>query len=102
MTGWSGSPALDRNVYQFVDTSGARNYAGYSNRRVDTLLDEERRADAVKAQRALYSAAFKIVRSDRPFVFLYHAIAYAAVASGVQGAQLFSDIQLRLAFARYR
>jgi len=37
---WSGSPAVDRNVYQFLYTTGTRNFAGYSNGRLDGILDE--------------------------------------------------------------
>jgi peptide/nickel transport system substrate-binding protein len=99
--GWSGSPAVDRNVYQFVATDGARNFGGYSNPRVDRILDEERVTNDLARQKALYDAAFHILLADRPIIFLLHPTSYAAVSASVTGAQMFSDIQLRIAFARY-
>lgn len=101
MAAWTGSPAVDRNIYQFVDTDGAHNFGGYSNPRVDTLLDEERQTNDPKRQRSLYRSAFRILLADRPIIYLAHPTAYAAVSAGVQGVQLFSDIQLRVNAAQY-
>jgi peptide/nickel transport system substrate-binding protein len=100
--GWSGSPATDRNVYQFVATSGSRNFGGYSNPRLDLILDNSRKAITTKALKTLYHAALQIVLADRPIIFLDHAIIYAAVSTSVKGVELLSDTQARVDFAQYR
>jgi peptide/nickel transport system substrate-binding protein len=100
--GWTGSPATDRNVYPFVATTGHRNFSGYSNPRLDLILENSRKAITPKALRTLYHAAFQIILADRPIVFLDHAIAYAAVSSNVKGVEFLSDTQARVNFAQYR
>jgi peptide/nickel transport system substrate-binding protein len=100
--GWTGSPATDRNVYQFVDTTGHRNYSGYSNPRLDLILDNSRKAITPKALRTLYHVAIQILLTDRPIIFLDHAILYAAVSSSVKGAEFLSDTQARVNFAQYK
>lgn len=101
LAGWSGSPAVDRNVYQFVDTTGSHNFGGYSNPKVDRLLDEERQTTDLKAQKRLYASAFRLLLADRPIIFLVHPIAYAVASARVQGLQFFSDIQLRPSYASF-
>lgn len=98
--GWSGSPAVDRNVYQFIDTNGSRNYGGYSNPRVDRILDRARRSTDPKEMKALYHQALAIVLAARPIIFLDHATVYAAVSSAVKGVAFFSDTQLRVGLAQ--
>ena len=100
--GFSGSPDTDRNIFQFVATPGSFNWSGYSNPRVDLILANARKADKKKAIATLYHAALKIVLADRPVIYLYHPIVYAAVAANVSGVQLPFDALLRVAFARYR
>jgi peptide/nickel transport system substrate-binding protein len=100
--GWTGTPAIDRSVYQFVATDGSSNFSGYSNPRLDRILDEERITRGLAKQKALYDDAFRILVADKPIIYLVHRIFNAVVASNVQGAQLLSDVQLRVAFAHYR
>jgi peptide/nickel transport system substrate-binding protein len=100
--GFTGSPAIDRNVYQFVDTKGTRNDGGYSNPTLDGILDQERRTTDVKKQRALYDQAFRIVIADRPTIVLAHPIAYGAISSAVKNVQMSPETQLRVAFAHFR
>jgi peptide/nickel transport system substrate-binding protein len=99
---WSGSPDTDRNVFQWLATSGSRNYSGYSNPRLDLILGNARKAMTHKAIATLYHAAQQIALDDRPIIYLYHPIVYAAVAANVKGVQLPFDTLLRPAFAQYR
>jgi peptide/nickel transport system substrate-binding protein len=98
---WSGSADTDRNVFQMLATSGSRNYSGYSNPRLDLILANARKAMRHDAIATLYRAAQQIILADRPIIYLYHPIVYAAVAAKVSGVQLAFDTLLRLASARY-
>ncbi len=96
--GWSGSPDVDRNIFQFITTNGSRNFAGYSGNKLDRILHQARQVDD---PRALYRQAIKIVVGARPYIFLEHPTVYAAVAANVRGVSFFSDTQLRLGLAQY-
>jgi ABC-type transport system substrate-binding protein len=85
-----------------VGTSGSRNFGGYSNPRLDLILANSRKATTPKALATLYHAAQQILVNDRPVIFLYHSVRYAAVSSGVTGVQLRPDLVLRVAFAQYK
>ncbi len=54
MTAFTGTPATDRNVFQFLASSGSRNIGGYSNPRLDLVLANARKATSLKALRTLY------------------------------------------------
>ena len=100
---WSGSVQNpDANIYKFLATTGSRNWSGYSNPKVDALLDNARQAPTVSAQKALYHAAEQIMVNDRPMIVLYHAIKYAAANKRVTGVKLYPDVQLRVAFAQFK
>jgi peptide/nickel transport system substrate-binding protein len=101
LAAWTGTPDIDRNVYQFVDTNGSRNVSGYSNKRLDSLLDAARRASDEKTENALHRQAIKILLTARPIVFLDHPTVYAGVSTSVKGVLFYSDIQLRAGFARF-
>jgi peptide/nickel transport system substrate-binding protein len=102
INGWTGSPATDRNVFQFVATTGSFNYEGFSNPQLDLILANSRKASTRPALKTLYHAAFEILREDRPIVYLDSPVVYAAVATDVKGIEFLSDIQPRVAFAQYR
>jgi peptide/nickel transport system substrate-binding protein len=97
---FTGSPATDKNVYEYLATSGDRNFGGYSNPSLDVILTNARKATSPKALKTLWHAAFQIIVSDRPIIFLGHRIVYAAVSSDVKGAEFLSDLQPRVNFAQ--
>ena len=101
VAGWTGTPAIDRNVFQFLATSGSRNYGGYSNPRLDQILANARKASTPKALRTLWHAAFQIMLDDRPIIFLEHSIVTAAVSANLKGVEFLSDIQPRVDYAQY-
>jgi len=101
--GWTGSPATDRSIYQFVATDGSADLTGYSNPRVDLILANARKVKSgSKALRTLYHAALQIILADRPIIYLDHAFVFAAVASNVKGVEFLSDIQARVNLVQYR
>ena len=64
--GWSGRIDPDGNIYQFVHSKGSLNNLGWSSPRMDLLLDNARKATTMRARRTLYSAAYRILRSQLP------------------------------------
>jgi peptide/nickel transport system substrate-binding protein len=100
--GWSGRVDPDGNIYQFVATTGSQNDSGYTNPRLDLILNNARKATTEKARQTLYRAAQKIMLADRPLIYLYHPVTRAGVAKSLQGIRLYPDTLLRVAFAQYK
>ena len=100
--GWSGRVDPDGNIYQFVATTGSQNDSGYTNPRLDLILNNARKATTDKARQTLYRAAQKIMLADRPLIYLYHPVTRAGVAKSLQGIRLYPDTLLRVAFAQYK
>jgi peptide/nickel transport system substrate-binding protein len=100
--GWSGRVDPDGNIYQFVGTTGSQNDSGYSNPRLDLILNNARKAATEKARRTLYRAAQKIILDARPLIYLYHPVTRAGLATSLKGVSLYPDTLLRVAFAAYK
>jgi peptide/nickel transport system substrate-binding protein len=96
LDGWSGGIDPDRNMFDFLATSGSRDSPGYSNPRLDLVLANGRKALSETSRRTYYRVAQQIVLADRPRLYLYHPIGYAAVSSRVSGVQAFADTHLRV------
>jgi peptide/nickel transport system substrate-binding protein len=99
--GWSGRVDPDGNIYQFVHTQGSLNDAGYSNPRLDKLLDDARAATSTAERKRLYSQAVQVIRRNRPLIYLYHAVTRDGVKKNVVGLQLFGDGLVRAQFAGF-
>jgi len=99
--GWSGRVDPDGNIFGFVATPGTLNYAGYSNSKLDYILNGARKSVTTKARDTLYRAAMQIIHRDRPLIYLYHPIYYYAVSKKVTGVQIFGDGLIRAQFAGY-
>jgi peptide/nickel transport system substrate-binding protein len=100
--GWSGRVDPDGNIYQFVGTTGSQNDSGYSNPRLDLILNNARKASTEKARKTLYRAAEKIILADRPLIYLYHGVTRAGLNKSLKGVQMFPDTLLRVALAQYK
>jgi peptide/nickel transport system substrate-binding protein len=99
--GWSGRIDPDGNVYQFVHSKGSLNNLGWSSPRMDLLLDNARKATTARARTTLYRAAFRLLRSQLPLIYLYHPVNRDGVVRNVRGVQLFGDGLIRAMFAEY-
>jgi peptide/nickel transport system substrate-binding protein len=99
--GWSGRVDPDGNIYGFVATPGTLNYSGYSNPKLDYILNGARKSVTTKARDTLYRAAMKIIHRDRPEIFLYHPINYYGISKKVSGVQIFGDGLIRVNNAGY-
>jgi peptide/nickel transport system substrate-binding protein len=100
--GWSGRVDPDGNIYQFVATTGSQNDSGYSNARLDLILNNARKASTPQARQTLYRAAQKLILADRPLIYLYHPVTRAGVSTSLTGVRLYPDTLLRVAFAAYK
>jgi peptide/nickel transport system substrate-binding protein len=98
---FSGTADFDRNLYQYVATSGTKNASGYSNPRLDLILANARKADSPKALKTLYHAAEEILINDRPIIYLYYPITYAGISDAVSGVNFYSDRLVRADYAQY-
>lgn len=99
--GWSGRVDPDGDIYGFVATPGTLNYSGYSNNRIDYILNGARKSLTTQARDTLYHAALAQLAKDRPLIYLYHPIYYFGVAKNVTGVQVYGDGLIRAAFAGY-
>jgi peptide/nickel transport system substrate-binding protein len=97
--GFSGRVDPDGTNYGFVHTGGSLNDSGYSNARVDRLLDQARASTSQAKRRALYNQAFGIVLKDRPLIYLWHPQNFTGVSKRVKGVQVYGDGLVRVAFA---
>ena len=100
--GWSGRVDPDGNIYQFVATTGSQNDSGYTNPRLDLILNNARKAATEKARQTLYRAAQKIILDDRPLIYLYHAVTRAGLNKSLKGVALYPDTLLRVSFAQFK
>ena len=101
--GWSGRVDPDGNIYQFVATPGSQNDSGYSNPRLDLILNNARKAQSTGARKKLYHVAQDIiVNKDRPLIYLWHGVARMGVSKNLTGVQLFPDTLARVEFAAFK
>ena len=83
-------------------TTGSQNDSGYTNPRLDLILNNARKAASEKARRTLYRAAEKIILADRPLIYLYHPVTRAGLEKALQGVTMYPDTLLRVAFAQFK
>jgi peptide/nickel transport system substrate-binding protein len=100
--GWSGRVDPDGNIYQFVHSKGSLNNLGWGSGRMDLLLDNARKAATPKARKTLYNAAFRVLRSELPLIYLYHDVNRHGVTANVKGVRLYGDGLIRAYFAEYK
>jgi peptide/nickel transport system substrate-binding protein len=87
LLGWSGRPDPDFDVYPFVTQSGIGSFndAGYTNPRVQTLLDAARLLSDMTQRRRAYSEVTQILADDTPYVWLYFPKEYKLVSTRLHG-----------------
>jgi peptide/nickel transport system substrate-binding protein len=89
-------------IYQFFATNGVRNYGGYSNPRVDFVLNNGLKATKLDARVVNYRVAQQIFHAERPAIFLYNITTLAAYSARLAGMQLAANGSLLVERARYR
>jgi len=99
--GWSGRVDPDGNTYNFWHTGSSLNRSGYSNPKVDELLEQARLVEDQAERQELYTQATEAVLEDRPLIYLYHPVNYLATAPDVVGVEYFADGLPRLKTAGF-
>jgi len=101
---WSGRPDPDGNTFQFFKTQpgSGLNWAGYSNPKVDEILDKTREVSDQAERKKLYSELVKILQADSPWIFVVHPVEPKAFSPKVQnydpvpdGMMRFKDVWLK-------
>jgi peptide/nickel transport system substrate-binding protein len=92
LIGWSGRIDPDGNTYDFNYTGRPNNDSAYSNKQVDTLLDQTRTATDPAKRKDLFLQAQQIFVVDDPSrIFYSFNAAQLLTAKNVQGFQDFPD-----------
>jgi peptide/nickel transport system substrate-binding protein len=99
--GWSGRVDPDGNIYGFVATPGTLNDSGFTNSKLDYLLNGARKSLTTKSRTTLYRAAMQIIHRQRPLIYLYHPVNYYGVTKKVDGVQIYGDGLIRVDTAGY-
>jgi peptide/nickel transport system substrate-binding protein len=100
--GWSGRIDPDGNFYQFVNSKGSQNTAGYSNPVVDRATNNARKAATQAARIVSYRAAMQQILKDLPLIYLWHPVNRFGVAKTVGGVQVYGDGLIRAQFAGFK
>jgi peptide/nickel transport system substrate-binding protein len=99
--GWSGRPDPDGNISTFVATGGSQNVAGYSNPKVDGLLEKARESQDANERKTLYGQVQTALADDAPLVYVYRQRNLTGVSKKVSGVQVFPDGIIRVARAGF-
>ncbi|MDQ6857722.1 MAG: ABC transporter substrate-binding protein [Chloroflexota bacterium] len=92
LVGWSGRIDPDGNTYDFNYTGRPNNDSAYSNKQVDTILDQTRTATDNAKRKDLFLQAQQIFVVDDPSrIFYSFNAAQLLTAKNVQGFQDFPD-----------
>jgi peptide/nickel transport system substrate-binding protein len=96
--GWSGRPDPDFDIYPFVTKSGIGSFndAGYSNPKVQELLDAARLLTDMAKRRIAYRQVTEILADDLPYIWLYFPKEYKLVSRKVKGFVDQPDGMMRL------
>jgi peptide/nickel transport system substrate-binding protein len=97
LVGWSGRIDPDGNLYAQFHTGGSFNDGLYSNKQVDTLLEQGRAATDQATRRQLYQQAQRLLVEDGAYVFLYHQNVQQISSGKVRNFTLVPDGINRLA-----
>ena len=82
---WTQRPDPD-GLFRFLFyTNAAQNSTGYSNKELDSLLDQARALTDINARKPLYTKAQQIIVDDLAYVSLFFAVQYLARRETVQG-----------------
>ena len=94
---WSGRPDPDGNTFQFFKTQqgSGLNWAGYSNPKVDEILDKTREASDQGERKKLYSELVKILQDDCPWLFVIHPVEPKAFTPKLQAYDPIPDGMMR-------
>jgi len=96
MSGLSGRPDPDGNIFSFLSTKGGLNDGKYSNPKVDQWLQEARLTSDVAQRKALYKQVVEQENVDDPLVYLYFEPRIFGISKKVTGFVPYADGLIRL------
>jgi peptide/nickel transport system substrate-binding protein len=96
LIGWSGLLDADSNIYSFLHTGGPLNTTNYSNKTVDTLLDQARVETDTAKRRDIYARMWTQERVDMPIIYLYAPSYIVGASRKVEGYHVLPDGLIRL------
>ena len=83
VSNWFGRATVDETLYPFFRTDGTYS-EGYSNRELDTMLDEGRSQTDLRKRKSLYAQAQQIISEDANWVVAYHTNVVVATRRNVR------------------
>ncbi len=97
LLGWSGRPDPDFDIYPFMTQSGigSFNNAGYTNPKVQVLLDAARLLNDMNQRRRAYREVIQILADDVPYVWTHFPKEYKLVSARVHGFVQVPDGMMR-------
>jgi len=77
-----------------LTSTGADNFTGYKNPKVDSLVTQARETSSVPKRRALYGKVRQIVWDDCPYIFMHYEVLNYAFNPKVHGSVILPTFQL--------
>ncbi|WP_307804724.1 ABC transporter substrate-binding protein [Streptomyces sp. VRA16 Mangrove soil] len=100
-SGWSGRLDPDGNIASFLQTRGAMNAYGYSDKKVDALIARGR-TESDPAERAkIYGELTRRVNDAHALIYLYRQKNYVVAGKDVAGIRVYGDGLIRVKNAGY-
>jgi peptide/nickel transport system substrate-binding protein/oligopeptide transport system substrate-binding protein len=75
-------------LFHSRNRGGGGNRTGYSNQRVDSIIDAAALVSAEGRRWEIYRSAEEIVRSDAPWIFLWFPVRYEIVSPRLEGYEI--------------
>ncbi|MFM2481953.1 ABC transporter substrate-binding protein [Celerinatantimonas sp. YJH-8] len=97
LSGWSGRPDPDGDIYGFVASSGNLNDGKYTNASVDKWLVQARQHSDMATRKALYQHVVEQMQADMPIQYLYFEPRIFGLNKKVQHFTVYPDGLIRLA-----
>lgn len=86
-----GTAGMDYTLYRLFHTGVSANASGFSDPKVDALLEKGRTTTDPEEQKAIYGEIQSIVWEQMPFIFLWYQTQALGVADNVQGFKVRPD-----------
>jgi peptide/nickel transport system substrate-binding protein len=94
--GWSGRPDPDGNLYSFFYTNAPLNDAKYSDKDVDTWLDQSRASSDVATRKALFAKIVTKIEADLPIMYLDSPSWVTGMTTKLTGFRAVPDGMIRI------
>ena len=94
--GWLGLLDADEYTYDIIHSKGWRNFYGYSNPKVDALLENARAISDVAQRRAIYADMWTIESQDLAILYLWQSKNIVGMSAKVSGFRPIADGMIRL------